>query len=485
MSGEQDRIEYGRDRLNAVSPSFCMAKWLHASIHLHSGQTHSCHLPMPHTIPVDELKQSPAALHNTEHKKLQRKAMLEGKRPAECSACWAIEDLGHPSDRILYATHSWAHPYIDEIRKLSWNANVMPKYLEVAFSAVCNFKCSYCNPTVSSRWAEEIRQYGPYPNPDLRFDKNNILAKGKTTEDEDRNNPYLKAFWDWWPELYQNLQTFRITGGEPLLTEHTFRIMDWLCTHPNPKLHLAINSNFGVPEPVFNRFMVSAKRLFPANLNYFTVHTSIDTWGEQAEYTRFGLNFEKFQNNIYRYLTEMPEGNLAFMVTFNALSVVQFRRFLEWIYELRKKHQTPDRFIIIDTPHLRFPLHQSLRVLTPEFQSYMQDCIEFVQDNMISPDNPHGFRDVELDKLKRSLAWMQQPQAEESLKQWRSDFYKFFNEHDRRRNTSFLETFPEMGHFWELCKSESSKRRPASGWLTATRKAIRWMKTHQFRVNAP
>ena len=30
-------------------------------------------------------------------------------------------------------------------------------------------------------------------------------------------NPYTDAFWKWWPELYRDLHTFRITGGEPLL----------------------------------------------------------------------------------------------------------------------------------------------------------------------------------------------------------------------------------------------------------------------------
>ena len=33
----------------------------------------------------------------------------------------------------------------------------------------------------------------------------------------------------------------------------------------------------------------------------------------------------------------------------------------------------------------------------------------------------------------------------------RADFYRFFNEHDRRRNTSFIKTFPEMKEFWDEC----------------------------------
>jgi hypothetical protein len=38
------------------------------------------------------------------------------------------------------------------------------------------------------------------------------------------------------------------------------------------------------------------------------------------------------------------------------------------------------------------------------------------------------------------------------LKQTRADFYRFFSEHDRRRGTDFLKTFPEMRSFWQECE---------------------------------
>ena len=34
----------------------------------------------------------------------------------------------------------------------------------------------------------------------------------------------------------------------------------------------------------------------------------------------------------------------------------------------------------------------------------------------------------------------------------KADFYRFFNEHDRRRGTDFLKTFPEMTTWWNECK---------------------------------
>ena len=72
----------------------CMAKWTQSHIYLGQGLTHSCHHPSPHKIPLEEIENNPAALHNTLYKKSVRKEMLEGKRPKDCEYCWRIEDTG-------------------------------------------------------------------------------------------------------------------------------------------------------------------------------------------------------------------------------------------------------------------------------------------------------------------------------------------------------------------------------------------------------
>ncbi len=48
-------------------------------------------------------------------------------------------------------------------------------------------------------------------------------------------NPYVDAFWEWWPELYRDLDTFRITGGEPLLSKDTWGVLDYIIEQENPK----------------------------------------------------------------------------------------------------------------------------------------------------------------------------------------------------------------------------------------------------------
>ena len=141
-----------KEKLDTVSPTFCLAKWKQVTIHLQNGHTHSCHHPAPHYISLDELKKNKFALHNTKYKIEQRKKMLEGEQPQECSYCWNIENLGkgYLSDRHFKSGDYWASESFEEVIKDPLVENVLPSYLEVSFSNVCNLNCMYCSPQVIS-----------------------------------------------------------------------------------------------------------------------------------------------------------------------------------------------------------------------------------------------------------------------------------------------------------------------------------------------
>lgn len=456
MYGDTSHLDEVKKKLDAVSPSFCMAKWMHTTVHLLNGTTHSCYLPPVHPIPLSEIKADPAALHNTNEKKLQRKAMLEGKRPKECSMCWAIEDLpqAHISDRILRGSESWTTPYFDEVKRLPWNGNILPSYMEVSFSSACNLKCSYCSPHVSTKWHEEIKQHGPYKLTYTYQDTKGLAKAGLMPIEDEDNNPYIDAFWKWWPELYTRLKVFRITGGEPLLSKHTFKVLDWIDQNPNPNLELDVNSNLSVPEKVFDRFIEHAESIVNAGkIKSFSIHTSLDTFGEQAEYIRHGLNFQNFQKNVYRYLDRVPNGQLSFMSTFNALSIPRYTEFLDWVLVLRERYQKNQRWINLDIPHLTGPRHQSVRVLTEEFRPQVAKLVAYLQSKVSDHREDAAFRPMEVEKMKRIYDWMLEDHDQKDVIAGRKDFYLFFTEHDKRRGTDFVKTFPEMKNFWLYCKA--------------------------------
>ncbi len=203
MSNYDQAADKANEQLDAISPSMCYAKWAQVSMHLHNGMTHRCYHPPTHKIPLAELEVNPSALHNTEEKKEQRRQMLAGERPDGCSYCWRIEDVGGRSDRVYRSGEYWAQNAREDIADAGADGNINPRYVEVNFNQACNFKCSYCSPHLSNSWEKEIKEYGPYDivggeHNNIDSLKNSGLMPLKLSQAE---NPYVTAFWKWWPDM--------------------------------------------------------------------------------------------------------------------------------------------------------------------------------------------------------------------------------------------------------------------------------------------
>lgn len=459
-----------KKKLDDIGPGMCLAKWDQVTIHLATGHTHSCHHPNTHKIPLEEIEKDPSALHNTLYKKLQRQRMLNGERPEECDYCWRVEDSVKEenifSDRVAKSGEQWAQNF-DEVLAVG-AGNINPTYVEVSFSNVCNFKCSYCSPEVSSQWMEEIKKFGPYPT-DNRFNNIEWLQHiDKMPIPEREHNPYVEAFWKWWPDLYKTLHTFRVTGGEPLLTKDVFKLLDYIIDHPEPNknLELSFNSNLCIPDALFDKFIDKARIIQERGLvKRFTVFTSCEAHGARAEYIRHGLDYNKWLANCYKFLGEVPNSNLGIMSTYNILSVTSYTEFMKDVLKLNESfnhHNDRVHPIIFDIPYLRYPEHQSITILTPDYLKLVEDQVTFMHRNRQFPEwKPlagNGFFEWEVQKLQRVYHLLESTfKVEEHLQpstvNKRKNFARFIDEHDRRRGTNFLKTFPEMEEFYNLCKS--------------------------------
>ena len=187
--------------------------------------------------------------------------MLNNERPTECNYCWRIEDnTGMTSDRIWKSRDPFSWPHYETIKNLNGNEDFYPTYVEVSFSNVCNFMCGYCGPAFSSKWNDEIKRHGPYlfQGSNWRYNKPDEYQKQIP---EREHNPYIEAFWKWFPEAVKHMHTFRITGGEPLMSKHTNKVIDHLLNNPQPNLEFSINSNACPPGNLWKQFVDKIKML--------------------------------------------------------------------------------------------------------------------------------------------------------------------------------------------------------------------------------
>jgi len=431
----------------------CLAKWLQVTLHLQNGHTHSCHHPNTHKIPLEEIQEDPSALHNTKFKKEQRKLMMTGSRPEECHFCWNVEDNAPAdsdvfSDRIYKSTDDWAgkDKYF-EVMYSGFEQNIKPTYLEVSFSHACNFKCSYCSPHISSKWMEEIEKFGGYPTTLSYNNLEHTTYQDKMPIPVKEFNPYVEAFWKWWPDIYKTLHTFRITGGEPLMSKDTFKVLDYIIENPNPNLELAINSNCVLPDKLFDKFIEKIKIIQDNKcVKKFTLFTSAEAYGKKAEYIRHGMDYDVWLSNCYKFLAEVPSANFSIMSTYNALSITSYMEFLKDVLIMKLKYHNIERSISLDIPYLDNPKWMSVRILPVEYVGQLLKQVEFMKANHC---DGKGFQDWEASKLER-IQYLIKDNPEQV---WLKDFGLFFDEHDVRRKTNFLETFPELTDLYNYCKS--------------------------------
>lgn len=461
MSEHLDRINQIEQRLTEeVSPTFCLAKWHHTTIYLHRGQTHSCYHPKPHDIPLEELKYTPSALHNTPQKIDERVEMLNGDKPAGCQYCWNVESMGsdYVSDRKIRNGSIFTEERYEEILNNPPDYKINPEYIEIAFSNECNFKCGYCHPMHSSSFYNEIKKSGPYTTVD-----NHDCDISWFDSFEEDENPYVDAWFRWWPEVSKTLNILRITGGEPLLHKSTWRIFEELKTDPKPHLEINMNSNLGMTSRHVKKLAENINELREGNkIRQFKLFTSVDTWGKRAEYLRTGMNLELWEKNQDIYVRNV-KSHITHMVTFNVLSVSTFKEYLKKVLEWREMYDDviadnlgsdeTVRKIRFDTPYLKEPIQYDMHILPKEeFLPYFDECLQFIKDNIVE-DDTKMFSELEYERFRRVRDYFAEVQYDDAkIAQGRKDFYNWFTEYDQRRDVNFLETFPEYENFWNLCK---------------------------------
>ena len=444
-------LEEKREAINNVSCSFCTAKWLQTTLMLQNGYNHSCHHPAPHKIPLEEIEADPAALHNSQFKKAQRAKMLKGERPSECNYCWKIEDLGKDyfSDRHYKTSDTWAWDRFEEIASSDPQDNIYPSYLEVSFSNACNFACAYCSPEISSKWMEDVKQNGPYPTKHGAHHLDYLKQSGKMPYLNREPNPYVEAFWKWFPDALPHLKVLRITGGEPTMSKDTWKLLDYLIENPRKGLDVAINTNACVEDTLIDKLIEKINTLAQLGVKV-DVYTSLESTGRQAEYARDGLDYFKWVQTVQKLLTE-TKSTVAVMTTVNILSLTTFIDFIMLVMDLRKEHNTSFEWnrIPMSINIMHWPPHLQCSLLDKEDRVKTANTIETLCQTWLKYYTKEKYARIYLEEFDQIQRFCDYLRTTEPAVEHRQDFVRYIKAYDERRNKNFIEVFPQYAHLLE------------------------------------
>jgi hypothetical protein len=253
----------------------------------------------------------------------------------------------------------------------------------------------------------------------------------------------VEAFHQWWEsDLHRTLKELRITGGEPLMSAETWKLIEWFKTNQGRSTtRLAINSNLGTDVDI-DRLLNSIDDV------EVDLYTSNESMSLQAEYIRDGLVFDDWANNVERLLDSGKFRGLHVMCTINSLCLDSIDSFLEMVYNWKLEYGQDA--INFSLNILRFPSFQSPLVLPDELRTqYRKKLSEFY----IAHKGDGMFHEFELNQLQRLIDYLdvavtphEGAMAQSILQR---DFKNFYEQYDQRRGKNFRETFPALANWYD------------------------------------
>jgi len=434
-------LEYKQRVLDTKSATFCGAKWYYATVWLNTGQTTACHHPLPHQIDEQAILNNPKLLSNTPQKKQERKEMLNGIRCKGCDYCWRAEDSGSEvvSDRV-YKSVAYTENDLMTAYNSDPNDDFDLRYLEISFDRTCNFACSYCNPAFSTTWARDIKQHGPYTN--IGEDGHNHYGHShqQASRFDGGQSPYVDAFFKWWKsDLHRTLQYLRLTGGEPLMSPHTWTLFDWLEHQEHNLKYFAINTNLIAKQPLVEKLIAKSKQV-----DCIHIYTSNESIGAKSEYIRDGMDWTQWEKN---FISVIESGTFAasnVMCTISATSMDGLVDFLDWSVKIKKQYGNNHCLFTLNI--LRFPAYQSVLILPQHMRNmYAEQLVLWLDKNK---EHLHG---MESEHVLRLIAYLTNESNNYNDHQFVSSqkfFKNYHQQYDQRRNKSFANTFSKAMVEW-------------------------------------
>lgn len=412
-----------KEHLLKNSKHFCMAPWV--TMHFWpSGQAMPCCIILPDDFKKEFMgnlnDSSIKELWNTNEMRELRRNMMADKPSHACRRCYQQErdanirtlrislneDFGDMFDRVQQTQEDGTH---DDPRFFYW---------DVRFNNLCNLRCLSCGPEFSSQWYNDAKKAWGWNKPAL-------LELPKT-------------FWDDALPAIKEVKHAYFAGGEPLITEEHYRMLDTWLEAGNTDISISYTTNF-------TKMNLGNKHVFDY-WNKFSdvkVGASLDDNWERAEYLRKNTIWTDVVNNRKEMIKACPDTTFFLSSTISAYNVWHWPDFhREWIEE---ELVDPNQLNLTILTH---PERMSIQMLPTDFKKQVADKwnkhIEYLQ------------------KVRQECSWQNDTNnlegiikfmyADDNLDDWIDQFIMNNRKFDTIRKNSVYDAYPELEFFKEYEK---------------------------------
>ena len=386
--------------------SLCILPWMHLYINP-QGVVGTC-CEFNENYPLGKVSDTPLQeIANSDAMKTVRSQMLSGQRPSICSACWDNEDAQLPSARqVVNQKFSQHLSLIEQTKDDGAFEDFKLRYLDFRASNVCNLKCRMCGGKFSSRIAKE----------------ENDLYNNSTFVDLKLTSEEIYYTLDYIEENIDYLESVYFAGGEPLIMEEHYKILDLLLKHNKYDIKIIYNTN--LTQLSYKKYNIVD---YWKKFSNVTVGASIDLIGAQAGYVRSGTNYDELEENY-----DSVRDHVVFTITsivhlYNIFNLPKLQR--HWIVNKKLNPKNLSFRVLI------YPENMTLQVLP---QSYKKLAEDIIKQHIVWLESISGAITL-VETWKNVLHYMNTKDQSHLLK----DFFRVNDSKDKIRNELFEDVFTE------------------------------------------
>jgi len=392
---------------------FCLLPWTHLHIPTDGSFRPCCAWSGPAlgdvgSATIEDLWNSPGM-------RSLRTDMMTGRPVAGCRRCYEEERSGFGSMRQKYGINLSRHRGRQRLTAPDGTLPQLPvPFLDIRLSNICNLRCRICDVKASSAWAADARALG-------------LPIEG---------GPMQRPYGDWdrlWrqlqPLLENGVEEIRFAGGEPLIMEEHYRILDFLIARGLTDMRLTYHTNFS-----HLRFQGRDVIDLWSRFRDVKVAASLDGSGRRGEYMRKGLSWCTVVANREEMLRRCPDVSFTILATiniFNALHLPDFHR--EWV---KKRYVERNAFVI---NLLADPQIYSMQVLPPALKQRVLEAYRRHQESFLDAD----------EMAARDFAAAARFMAAEDRSELLPKFVAMTRRLDALRGEDCREVFPELAALFE------------------------------------
>lgn len=329
-----------------------------------------------------------------------RKSFLKGEYPEGCSNC----SLHFQNTNQISDFQKMYNKYSRDVSITPVIENQKPTFVDILVSNNCNFSCIGCGSNLSSTWAKNYTDVEQVINQDIR----DIVPSKEWNVDIDPIIEYIL-------EHSKTIKTIHLNGGEPFMQSQFFKLFDALIDNKlTETIEINTHTNGSVQtykgKDLVNDYFSKFKKV--------SIIMSFDHFGDRGHYIRYPLQEQKW---LYNYNRIKEVADVCIQTCYSVFNCQTFDTLEQWYLDNN------------------IPLNKwDISIWYGPF-AYTPDVIK---DNKKYMENANtALKNL---RTKNNLESFLNFQASNDINILKRNFKNSIILWDKKRNTNFLNTFPEL-----------------------------------------